>query len=84
MLLLEPFNACWKRDGFCGLTLQPFVGDRFLLQKSVVADERWPVVSLTAIGFVRRLPGALYATLTLRNTRRMSGWRSRNQRREPL
>ena len=25
-------------------------------------------------------PGALYATLTLRNTRRMSGWRSRTQR----
>src|SRR5438477_1494567 len=54
-----------------------------LLQKSVETDGCWPVVSLTAIGFVRRLPGALYATLTLRNTRRMSGWRSRNQRREP-
>jgi hypothetical protein len=54
-----------------------------LLQKSVVTDGCWPVVSLTAIGFVRRLPGALYATLTLRNARRMSGWRSRNQRREP-
>ena len=54
-----------------------------LLQKSVETDGCWPVVSLTAIGFVRRLPGALYATLTLRSTRRMSGWRSRNQRREP-
>jgi hypothetical protein len=54
-----------------------------LLQKSVVTDGCWLVVSLTAIGFVRRLLGALYATLTLRNTRRMSGWRSRNQRREP-
>ena len=28
-------------------------------------------------------PDALYATLTLRNTQSLSGWRSRNQRCEP-
>ena len=40
-------------------------------------------VSLTATGFVRRAPDALYATPTLRHTKGMSGWRSRNQRCEP-
>ena len=50
-----------------------------------VGCDRWMLVGRFTNGdrLFRRLPGALYATLTLRNTRRMSGWRSRNQRREP-
>ncbi len=34
-------------------------------------------------GVWSRDPDALYATLTLRNTQSLSGWRSRNQRSEP-
>ena len=55
---------------------------RILLQKSA-CDRRCR--SAISLGATRFDPDAdtLYATLTLRNTQSLSGWRSGNQRREP-
>jgi hypothetical protein len=52
------------------------------LQKSATADGR-SAISLGAAGVDPPAPDALYATPTLRNTQRMAGWRSSNQRCQP-
>ena len=52
------------------------------MQKSAVTDDVVRPVHFGGTGFVPD-PDALYATFTLRNTKSLSGWRSRNQRCEP-
>ena len=53
-----------------------------MLQKSAVTDDVVRPFHLGRRGLAPD-PDAFYATFTLRNTQRLSGWRSRNQRCEP-
>jgi hypothetical protein len=54
---------------------------RILLQKSAVTDDAARAFHLRRRGLVPD-PGALYATLTLRNAQSLSGWRPSDKRRE--
>src|SRR3954447_19719762 len=53
-----------------------------LLQKSAVTDDAAGAFHLGRRGLVPD-PGALYATLTLRNAQSLSGWRPSDKGREP-
>ena len=69
--------ACSKMNDAKRIDFAPI-----LLQKSAVIDDVVRPVHLGRWGFPP--PRRLYATFTLRNTQSPNGWRSRNQRCEPL
>ena len=54
---------------------------QILLQKSAATDDAARAFHLGRRGLVPD-PGALYATLTLRNAQSLSGWRPSDKRRE--